>query len=166
MDKIIFLDIDGVLNVYGRSRDAFGHLFHTPFVRNLGWIIRETGAKIVISSTWRKSGLSVMKDMWLKRNLPGEVVGITPTSRDVIQRGTCRNHDEVMRGHEIQQYIDDNKIECYVIIDDDNDMLQNHKDKFFQASGNTDHPDSMDIGYGLTRKCAERAIEILNKSYL
>jgi histidinol phosphatase-like enzyme len=50
--KIIFLDIDGVLNVYCSERDEFGCMFHEEFVDNLRWIINETSAKIVISSTW------------------------------------------------------------------------------------------------------------------
>ena len=47
--KIIFLDIDGVLNVYCESRDKWGCTFHQHLVDNLGYIIEKTGAKIVIS---------------------------------------------------------------------------------------------------------------------
>lgn len=55
--KVIFLDIDGVLNVYCQGRDEYGCTFHKHFEDNLRWIIEETGAKIVISSTWRRDGL-------------------------------------------------------------------------------------------------------------
>ena len=47
--KIIFLDIDGVLNVINQGRDEFGHKFNPKFVGNLKAIIDATGAKIVIS---------------------------------------------------------------------------------------------------------------------
>ena len=165
MKKIIFLDIDGVLNVYCQGRDVFGCTFHKHFEDNLRLIIEQTGAKIVISSTWRYSGLKVMQEMWDSRGLAGEVIDITPNEVDVVKRGTCEFYDLVERGHEIQQWIDDNSdIESYVIIDDDNDMLNSQKDNFVLTVNNRDHDDCVDrMGYGLTRKCAEKAIEILNK---
>ncbi len=77
--KIIFLDIDGVLNVINQERDNYGHLFHDEFVENLNMIIQAVPeAKIVISSTWRHSGLKVMQEMWSHRSLPGEVIDTTP----------------------------------------------------------------------------------------
>jgi hypothetical protein len=161
-NKIIFLDIDGVLNVYCESRDEFGCTFHKHFEDNLRYIIEQTGAKIVISSTWRMSGLKVMQEMWKKRGLAGEVIGITPTEVDVVKRGTCEFYDLVDRGHEIQQYINDNNVQSYVIIDDDNDMLPSQMKNFVRTSNNNDHEDCIDIGYGLTRKCAEMAVKILN----
>lgn len=76
--KIIFFDFDGVVNVnYAGERDEFGQAFHPNFVENLKTIIDQTGAKIVISSSWRKNGLSKMKAMWKHRNLPGEVIDTT-----------------------------------------------------------------------------------------
>lgn len=56
--KVIFLDIDGVLNVYGTEHDEFGQIFHDHFVENLRTIINETSAKIVISSTWEICGFT------------------------------------------------------------------------------------------------------------
>jgi precorrin-6B methylase 1 len=45
--------------------------FHSNFVDNLRSIIDKTGAKIVISSSWRTDGLDIMKDLWKYRDLPG-----------------------------------------------------------------------------------------------
>ena len=73
MDNIIFLDIDGVLNVYCESRDKYGCTFHQQFVDNLKYIIDSTGADIVITSTWRFDGLNTMQNMWKDRGLPGNV---------------------------------------------------------------------------------------------
>ena len=162
--KIIFLDIDGVLNVIGQGVDEYGQKFHKHLEDNLRYIIEKTGAKIVISSNWRTSGLKIMKEMWQHRNLPGEVIDVTPTEFDVVNRGTCEFYDLVDRGFEIQQWIDDHReeIESYCIIDDNDDMLPSQMDNFVMTSNNTDHEDCVDIGYGLTRKCAERVIEILN----
>jgi hypothetical protein len=161
--KVIFLDIDGVLNVYCEGRDEYGCTFHKHFEDNLRWIIEETGAKIVISSTWRRDGLDVMQNLWKHRNLPGEVIDITPTEVDVVEYGTCEFYDLVDRGHEIQQWINDHDIVNYVIIDDDNDMLPSQRGNFVRTANNKDHSDCVDIGYGLTRKCSEKVIEILNK---
>jgi hypothetical protein len=165
MNKIIFLDIDGVLNVYCKDRDEFGCTFHKHFVDNLKWIIEKTNAKIVISSTWKIDGLEIMKKMWEKRNLPGDVIDITPSTVDVVKNGICKFYDQVDRGHEIQLWIDNNKnkIETYCVIDDDNDMLQSQKNNFVRTANNKDHEDCVDIGYGLTHKCAEKVINILNK---
>ena len=70
VSKVLFLDIDGVLNgqdnMYSRlelwrknpdkfkTRDEFGDLFDERSVRWLQYIINKTDCKIVISSTWRR----------------------------------------------------------------------------------------------------------------
>ena len=37
--KVIFLDIDGVLNVIEQGRDEYGQIFHQHFVDNLKKIV-------------------------------------------------------------------------------------------------------------------------------
>jgi hypothetical protein len=161
--KIIFLDIDGVLNVMGLGRDQYGSLFHSEFVENLREIIEQTGAKIVISSTWRFAGLEQMKAMWLDRNLPGEVIDITIDCYQLVNEGSAEFYDTVKRGHEIQEWIDSHKgIESYVILDDDNDFLTSQRGNFVRTANNINHPDSIDLGYGLTKECTKKAIRILN----
>jgi len=152
--KIIFLDIDGVLNVISQGHDEFGGIFHKHFEDNLRYIIESTNAKIVISSTWRMNGLSEMQRMWKHRGLAGEVIDVTPYDED---RG--------LRCYEIQWWLEWNSdiVDNYCIIDDDSDMLPEQRNNFVKTSDNMDHPDCIDIGYGLTRKCAERVVEILNR---
>lgn len=159
--KVIFLDIDGVLNVIPQGRDAYGGIFHPEFVDNLERIIDETGAKIVISSSWRHSGLQKMLDMWKFRNLPGEVIGVTP---DLYRRVDFEGERKMVRGDEIQAILDQYyQITNYVILDDDDDMLSGQMGNFVQTSNNINHPDCIDIGYGLTNECTNRAIRILNR---
>lgn len=43
-------------------------------------------------------------------------------------------------------------------------MLPNQMDNFVRTANNSDHPDCVDIGFGLTKKCSEKAVEILNRS--
>ncbi len=163
--KVIFLDIDGVLNVIGQGYDEFGQIFHPHLEKNLDTIIKETNAKIVISSTWRMNGLENMQRMWKYRQLAGEVIDITPTEVDVVESGTCEFYDQVDRGHEIQQWLNDHpEVTNYVILDDDNDMLPSQQTNFVRTADNRSHEDCVDIGYGLTKECAKKAIEILNRN--
>lgn len=86
MMKIIFLDIDGVLNTKywykhmdkSTVKDKYGYAFDPNAVSNLKRIIDETGANIVISSSWKCMGMTELKAMWRDRHLPGKVIGITP----------------------------------------------------------------------------------------
>lgn len=161
--KIIFLDIDGVLNVYPQrneeypdGHDEYGARFHEHLVENLKTILDATGAKIVMSSSWRHNGFAAITEMWKFRNLPGEVIDLTPYHKH-----------GAWRGEEIKEYVDNTtlNIESYVILDDDEDMLKEQLSFFVKTSGNTDHTDYVDGGgYGLTKECAQKAIEILNKS--
>ena len=158
--KVIFLDIDGVLNVIPQGHDAFGGIFHPDFVDNLKRIIDETDAKIVISSSWRHSGLQKMLDMWEFRNLPGEVIGVTP---DLYRFLDFEGERTMVRGDEIQAVLNIHpEITHYVILDDDTDMLKYQLGNFVQTSNNINHPDCIDIGYGLTKECTNKAIRILN----
>jgi hypothetical protein len=73
----------------------------------------------------------------------------------------------MQRGDEIQAILDQyNQITNYVILDDDEDMLPNQRGNFVICSNNINHPDCIDIGYGLTKECTNRAIRILNKRQL
>jgi hypothetical protein len=156
--KVIFLDIDGVLNVIPQEHDKWGAHFHKHFVDNLKRIIDVTGAKIVITSTWRMgNGLPGMIEMWKERELPGEVVGVTPNFM-------WKTGSTLQRGKEIDAYLEENpEITNYVIIDDDSDMEPHQLENFVMTSGNVDHSDCVDIGYGLTKECSEWAIKILMK---
>ena len=170
--KIIFLDIDGVLNVmppgidefgslFHPGIDEFGSLFHPHFEENLREIIEKTEAKIVISSSWRISGLKFMKDLWSFRNLPGEIIDITTDVWQAAVNYKIEFLDRCERGHEIQEWLDSHKITSYVIIDDDSDMLKSQMNNFVRTSNNYHHEDHVE-GYGLTKLCAKQAIQILN----
>jgi hypothetical protein len=163
--KVIFLDFDGVLNLIPQGHDYYGGIFHPEFVKNLERIIDETGAKLVISSSWRHGGLERMKMMWEHRSYPGEIIGITPDLRwrthpDKLET----NEKEYVRGDEIESWLNLHPdVTNYVILDDDDDMLQSQRINFVRTSDNINHPDCIDIGYGLTNICSNDAIRILNR---
>lgn len=170
--KVLFLDIDGVLNSFdnqfalefnwkcdtnyksraelkSKSRDEYGTLFDERCVNWLRYIIKKTDCKIVISSTWRLSGIEALKKMWSKRMLPGEIIGITPieTPIEIYQK---YYNDMAVRGFEIQTWLDSNKVDSYCIVDDEADMLPGQK--FVKTSGRI----------GLNYETAKSIVHILN----
>lgn len=169
LEKIIFLDIDGVLNPTHylnalfkmwkasegeiKSQDEFGYYFFPQNCDSLKRIINETGAKLVISSEWRKMGKEKIMKMWKIRNLPGEVVDITPTEDELISEGNFDYLDLIGRGTLIEHWIKKNKFKGkFVIIDDTFDFLDEQVEFLIETNG----------FYGLTNKDAEKAIGILN----
>jgi hypothetical protein len=155
--KVIFLDFDGVMDTayYGHvlgkegrpANDEFGAVFDPNCVRNLREIIDQTGAEIVVTSSW-KSVMSYgeMLDMWEKRGLPGEMIDVTPTT------STCRN-----RGDEIDVWLKECKEDCqYVILDDIDESNFNEHQLPKLIVVNPYH--------GLDKEAAERAIELLEVS--
>ena len=83
--KVIFLDFDGVLATeeYTESLllsgqktiDKFGTLFDPNCIDSFNWIISQTNAKIVITSSWKNylSLLSIIR-MWRYRKMLGMVI--------------------------------------------------------------------------------------------
>ena len=151
MNKILFLDIDGVLNsvdnmiVAGyllqidkanKSRDEYGHLFDERCVRWLKYIIEQTKCQLVISSTWRSMGIERLKIMWKLRDLPGNIIGVTPiiVDENIFNKYPCTNNI-ADRGYEIQQWLDQNDKCTYCIVDDENDMLSHQT--FVRTNPNT-----------------------------
>ena len=138
--KIIFLDIDGVLNHerfyterfekrYEEGAISYPHSEIDPIsVQNLNTLIRETDAKVVLSSTWRHSGLEYCLDVLKFHGFEGEIIDITPDLRS----------NDCLRGNEILKWMKDNKnligdyynFTEYVILDDDSDMLYWQRNNF------------------------------------
>ena len=165
MIKVIFLDIDGVLNTrdwHSRMtkdtpRDEFGFAFDPVAVSNLAHIIEKTDAVIVISSSWKFYGVPKLRQMWKIRNLPGTILDITPNtvSDEVLLNA---NLDEmelgVCRGNEIKEWLSRHKGEVsnYVIIDDFDDLLPEQMC----------HAVITNTLIGITESDAEKSIMILN----
>lgn len=126
MNKIIFLDIDGVLNSQNTFRD--NHEYEKFFVRYMNdnvndritykmldidldkvfmirYICNLTGAKVVISSTWRRSRwYPLIEERLVTLGIP--IVGVTP-------------YIDSRSGDEIRKYLVDEKVDDFVILDDD-----------------------------------------------
>jgi hypothetical protein len=165
MSKIIFLDIDGVLNTerwHDRCveagtayADSFGYDFDPEAVEGLRRIVDETGADIVISSSWKFWGLSAMQKLWASRGLPGKVIDVTPNnvSDDML---LSIDLDTMMlpagKGSEIKEWLTANgNPDSYAILDDMDDMLPEQQSHFVQT----------DPSVGITRADADSVITIL-----
>ena len=166
MRKVIFLDIDGVLNTKwwytqmdsNTHKDKYGYAFDPKAVANLKNIIEETGADIVISSSWKCFGLSQMEDMWNERNLPGKIIDITPNSvSDELLLNADIDSIEMfhIRGEEIKEWLSKHgkRISNYVIIDDMDNMLPEQQSYFVQTNPEV----------GITKEDSEKVINILNR---
>jgi len=133
--KLIFLDFDGVVNtrLYDAEEKRLRY-FHPvdEAVNNknaigfLNLLVAETGAKVVISSSWRRDRTVETLSQWLRNSgFEGEVVGKTPRM------------DSYCRGAEIEEYmlrLED--VESYVILDDDADMLKHQFENFVKCDHN------------------------------
>jgi hypothetical protein len=120
----IFLDIDGVLRTHKSDLEwsqllsvpiplsAYERKFDRKIVSFINEVVGYTRAKIVITSTWRtKLSLEELKSIFRDNGIVAEVVDITDIG--------------LTRGEEIEQYISENEIESYVVIDDQvNDILK------------------------------------------
>ena len=166
-EKLIFLDIDGVLNSAGRMRE---HMVVGPDGKGMGYvcldlvarlseIIRRTGAKVVISSTWRTDGLEAFQHMWKTMDIAGEVVGITPMSSNTIE-GVEQNHPiNGWRGLEIRDWLKHSEYDIffdnYIILDDDSDMLYDQRNNFIHVDA------SVGITDGVVYRAVKRLGEII-----
>jgi hypothetical protein len=144
--KILFLDFDGVLNTLrwreheGKNAiiDRFGYSFDPLSVANLAKVVSCPDVGIVVSSSWKCLGLDEMRNLWKERNMPGELVDITPseTRRDVISGATPNEIRWLTsKGYEIDLWLAQHgNISNYVIVDDEDTMLPEQQSHFVKIS--------------------------------
>lgn len=116
MKRVIFLDVDGVLNSLQyfkkcRSSGVKSDDIDNECVMILKTIVDRSGADIVLSSTWRR--IPQLRDQLVERlAMYGlSIIGDTPIIFDKE------------RGDEIKQWLDGHpEYESFIILDDDSDM--------------------------------------------
>lgn len=159
MNPIIFLDIDGVLNsqsYYESDRykeketdNRFDYDLEEIDERAVSYLsdlIKETNADIVVSSTWRnRYSVEEFQKLLEAKGLVGKVIGKTP-----------RCGEDCIRGNEILKWMKTNikdysDFNCYVILDDDSDMLYWQRNNLIVVDGSV----------GLTSTLCYRAKRIL-----
>lgn len=169
MNKIIFLDFDGVLNTeyyqellqfQGKPwQDVHGAYFDPNAVKQLERIIDATDADIVVESSWKYLGLDAMKELWKVRNLPERIIDITPstTSDEYLLNVDLDDFSNKMhhcKGLEISSWLSEKGLSNtrYVIIDDEYVVLESQLSNFILANPYE----------GITEEQANKAISILN----
>ena len=135
-DRIIFLDYDGVVNTPMWNKEGTRCDYSHPFngrvnnfqaVQWLSEICQKFGYNVVVTSTWRKS--NNYKDCLVNGGLRKgiEVIGRT---KDLWRE------DGDSRGDEIKEYLTSHpEIKFYLIIDDEDVPLEEHRSHFIQTNG-------------------------------
>ena len=149
--KVIFLDFDGVITIPPKW-----HL-NPDKIKWIKKIVDETGAKIVVSSSWRSSTVEKTKDIILDRPkrcpknemllwLVDNIYDVTPWCG--LGGG---------RGGEIQKWLNEHpEVKNYVILDDDSDMWDSQLYHFVETC----------YEHGIGESEAIYAIKILNGLYI
>lgn len=170
--KLIFLDIDGVLNNHRLNKKSGSNTLSRRCVREFNRIIEATGAKIVLSSAWRYivlGGAMTPTGFEYMLRTHGVIANVTVfgiTKEDEVCSACMRRktHDEACpscallttRGHQIQEFLDRTfpHPTAYLVLDDLELGIAASGHPFIQTDGDR----------GLTREQADKAIEILSKS--
>lgn len=141
--KVIFLDVDGVLN---SAQDGYSIRLRTDsHLKLLQRIIKETGAKIVLSSSWRIGFTPASKNLLARFNEYGLVLmDCTPELS-----GACRG-DEIRKW--LEEFEVENDVERFAILDDEADMAEFTDTNLIQT----------DTNVGLQKADAVRCIKLLN----
>lgn len=116
--KVIFLDVDGVLNCVDTTNLCGGYVgIERAKVKLLRRIVDETGAEIVLVSTWKDGWSKTDKDKkqdvfgwFLDRELERESLVILDKTED----------DGIHRGEGILAWMSCREVESFVILDDKN----------------------------------------------
>lgn len=151
--KVIFLDIDGVMNCYVQGfnwevRKDRVPMIHDDLVERLNRIVAETGAYLVLSSTWRLA--SDWHDTMNKAGITDRWLGRTPRK----PRPTGASFEWCERGKEIWEWLrrhGSKDVTRFCILDDDSDMLPHQK-----------HFKTDILKGGLTEEIAQQVIAYLN----
>lgn len=165
--RVLFLDIDGVLNSleWCKAGNGFGcppgkrtrcskeRLKWCPdMVKRLRRVVETTGANIVISSSWRGYGESAIRKWRAMFAVYGwcnaPVIGETPDLSNAQPRGV---YVAVKRGEEVAAWLKDHQhVVSFVCVDDGDDFLP----------GQPLVLTSMELG--LTEQDARECIELLS----
>jgi hypothetical protein len=161
-EKILFLDIDGVLNCMFPTPsdnyewidlDEWRYGFNPELVARLRFVIANTNCKIVVSSSWRHH--TNYAPYQHDRNWRDVLVENLHKTREDVFAGETGYDKEGQRGREIQQWLSEHPVDAYCVVDDETVDIEPYIDK--------DKIVKTDMKYGLTIEDARRIIDILNK---
>lgn len=158
--KVLFLDVDGVLNSNQRRLEIDGEYLDEEKVELLSKIVRQTEAKVVLHSGWR---------FWFSESLEPETREAVNLASLLAKYGNriCDKTPDfsteqirktkkfsLVKADEILSWLENhNGVENYIVLDD----LGLHNEGLAQRQIRTDSVN------GLTEKDAARAVQMLNQ---
>ena len=153
--KVIFLDVDGVLNCVDSTSQCRGFVgIDDKRVIKLRAIVEATGAKIVLSSTWKHDWEPKNKD---DQNEYGNYLDRKLKRQRLVAIDKTYESDGMKRGEGILAWVSAHNVESFIILDDEwfdfkEEGLESRviKTEFYDSDG------------GLTDAHVQRAIELLN----
>ena len=153
--KVIFLDIDGVLN-YENCDASYGSSYFVvkDKLQLVSELVEVTGAQIVLTSTWRHGAKDIERGY--ESFEAGLYEALLHALDDVgIQIYDCTGEAETCRGLEIKKWLMQNsEIGSFVIIDDlDEEQFESLEDFLIQTN----------IMRGIEQSHIELAKQILNE---
>ncbi len=175
--RVIFLDIDGVLNSASwfkardkddsKSESVFEHHSNdlspwlvTTFESLMAFAIKEEDTRIVLSSTWRTlfdlDEMYRLLDKCIQSHFNRRISFPREAFIDKTPIGLPgqKFSEHIIRGKEIKWWLDNNqRVTSYVILDDDADMLPEQKHNFVHTTWRE----------GMTVQHAMKALRILNE---
>ena len=158
MKKVIFLDIDGVLNTsYTKYRDEVLDDFRLDY---LAKIVNKTRAKIVLTSTWR---YNLSKSLFSFKAYSNSTKRLIESLKErglkisALLPDTPNNR----RAEDISEFIKKHKVTHFVILDDE---LFNYESlKLSEHLLRTSFYEDNELDAGLTQRMIRQAVQILNK---
>lgn len=164
--KVLFLDIDGVLNGHEYNPDAGSCLIKRDCIQRLNRILRETGAKIVVSSAWRyimltteesPPAMTMVGFEYMLRTHGASSVDLMGMTGSDEEFGWSMENNVPVRGKQIRRWLADHRphfeIDSYCVLDDDDlGISELHSECFVRTDGRV----------GLTDENADDVIAVLN----
>lgn len=135
--KVLFLDIDGVVNYEGSATAGLFPIDPDAAAR-VARIVAHTECEVVLSSNWRR--LKEGREVVSKKVVP--IFDVTPDT------------DSYYRGDDIQAWLDEHpEVDRYAVLDDDADWTHDQQPHWFLTTWEE----------GLTDEIMQRVIDHLNK---
>lgn len=165
--KVLFLDVDGVLNSNERRAYDYEGLrgMDPELTAHLLRIVLQTGCKIVVSSSWRLGGIGpgsdfavALADADRSGKCLGAVAGATPVPMGRTEGGLYvgqRRRDEILTW--LETYAEEVQVARYAIVDDEPSSIVDGPDDWLR-----EHMFATDDDLGLTAEIADRVIAHLN----
>ena len=169
--KVVFLDVDGVLNTsktYERVNRIFNNTgkkvldvddFRLEYLKK---IIDETGANIVLSSTWRRF-FEKLDNKIVPRNEKGKQFYDMLNNYNIEIYDILIYDNDINREELIIEWLSKNEVDSFIIIDDEPNMFNELLDRLIKTSKvkNNVMLTNMDDCFGLCEYHIEKAKEML-----